>query len=287
MKNLLLATNLSPNSLYALERALLVARLHRADLHVVHVAPGGGQGAEEELGRQVAAAVDYLESALSDDFGAGFFPASFKSVTGDPVQSIVEEAAACNADLIVTGLSERAPGAGFVDGTILEGVLMSSARPAIVVKARPTRHYENVMVGLDLSPSSRHAYAMALRIAPTADFTIAHANEGGSDLAVLRKELLQVARQCVAEVRRDVGMHEGAIDVRIEDGSVAEVLDRCARNCAPDLVAFGKHNRASSHRPYIGSGARSVLEMLDADMLVVPPGSAQDDRHRRDPTALP
>jgi nucleotide-binding universal stress UspA family protein len=272
MKNLLLATNLGVNSQQALERALLVARLHKAALHVIHVASAHDGSAEEELARQVAAAVAYLEAQLPEEFGAGFEPASFKSVAGDPVKAIVAEADTCDADLTITGLSEKLGARGLIDGTILERLLMASAKPSIVVKARPARNYESVLVGLDLSPTSRHALDAALRVAPTADFTIAHAKEAGPRDGDIADKLARTTRECLAAARKDVGIHEGAVQIMSEDGTVADVLSRCARKSPPDLVAFGKHNKGLSHGPYIGSGARGVLEELDADMLVVPPG---------------
>lgn len=77
-KNLLLAINLGLNSQQALERALLVARVHQAALHVIHVAAGHYGSAEEDLARQVGAAVAFLEAELSEEFGAGFNATSFK-----------------------------------------------------------------------------------------------------------------------------------------------------------------------------------------------------------------
>jgi len=272
MKNLLLATNLGVNSQQALERALLIARLHKAALHVIHVASAHDGFAEEELARQVAAAVAYLEARLPEEFGAGFEPASFKSVAGDPVQAIVAEADMCDADLTITGLSEKSGARGLIDGTILERLLMASAKPSIVVKSRPARNYESVLVGLDLSSTSRHALDAALRVAPTADFTIAHAKEAETGDGDTGDKLARITKECLAAARKDVGVHEGAVQILIEDGPVADVLSRCAGKSAPDLVAFGKHNKGLSHGPYIGSGARGVLEELDADMLVVPPG---------------
>ena len=178
----------------------------------------------------------------------------------------------CDADLTITGLSEKSGVRGLIDGTILERLLMMSARPSIVVKSRPTRNYESVLVGLDLSPTSRHALEAALRVAPTADFTIAHAKEAGPGDGDTRDQLARTTRECLAAARKDVGVHEGAVEIVIEDGLVPDVLSRCARKSAPDLVAFGKHNKGLSHGPYIGSGARGILEKLDADILVVPPG---------------
>ena len=271
MKNLLLATNLGLNSQQALERALLIAKMHKAALHVIHVTASDDGYAERELAQQVRAAIAFLETQLSEEFGAGFEPASFKTVAGNPVQAIVAEAEMCDVDLTITGLSEKSGARGRIDGTILERLLMTSARPSIVVKSRPTRNYESVLVGLDLSSTSRHALEAALRVAPTADLIIAHAKQAGSGDGDTREKLARITKECLAAARKDVGVHEGAVQILIEDGPVADVLSRCARKSAPDLVAFGKHNKGLSHGPYIGSGARGVLEELDADMLVVPP----------------
>lgn len=152
MKNILLATNLGLRSQQALERALLIARAHNATLHVIHVASHSDIEAEDLLTQQIHQATQHLESELEDAFGAGFAPASFKKVFGDPVEAIGMEAKSTQADLIIAGSSEKPGMTGPIDGTILEQLLMLANRPLIVVKSRPTRHYERALVGLDLAP---------------------------------------------------------------------------------------------------------------------------------------
>lgn len=214
-------------------------------------------------------AIRHLEAELEDAFGAGFEPASFKKLVGDPVAAVGAEAKSTHADLVIAGLSER-PGLGSIDGTILEGLLMSASKPLIVVKSRPAGHYEKVLVGLDLSPTSRHALQTALQVAPTADVVIAHARESGA-ADDLRGRLNAVVRDCFAAAHRTVGMHEGSVEIFIEEGAVPNVLARHRERTKPDLVTFGKHNRGPSTEPYLGSGARGILENLEADMLVTPP----------------
>lgn len=74
------------------------------------------------------------------------------------------ETEACDADLTIISLSEGPQVRGSFDGKILERLLMTRARPSIVVKSRQTRRYESVLVGLDLSPTSRHAFEAALGV---------------------------------------------------------------------------------------------------------------------------
>lgn len=268
MKTILLATNLGPRSQNALERALLIAREHRAALHVRHVSNQTATSTSERLREQVVAGVDRLEHELGDEFGAGFRPASFERVSGDTADAIAAQAEACDADLIIAGLSEASPGA--LEGTVLERLLMTAGRPLIVVKSPPAHRYERVLAALDFSAAARRALEVTLQIAPGADFTIVHAREAGTD-DTLYDRINSTVRNCFDTARRSVGTHEGAVDIRIAAGRVTEVLAEEARRCSPHLVVFGRHDKDRSTGPYLGSGARGILESLDADMLVTPP----------------
>jgi nucleotide-binding universal stress UspA family protein len=265
MKSLLLATNLGTSSRHALERALLLARRQNAQLHVVHVT-GEANGAGADVSRHVQDAIERLEHDLEDEFGAGFAPASVQEVAGSVPDAIARAAAAVNAELLIAGLPENSGRS--LDGTILEQLLLHASRPLIVVKTKPTSAYERVLVGLDLAPTSFHVLETALRVAPTANFTIVHAAAGNATSEELREQINGVAQQCVAASSRKVGFHEGAVEIRIENGAVGELMKQCAEQFDPHLVAFAKHNRGSSASPYLGSGARAILESLDADMLV-------------------
>ncbi|QDZ01541.1 universal stress protein [Nitratireductor mangrovi] len=270
MKQILLVTNLSPNSQHALERALLVAKIHRAALHVLHVSVVDDVSLSRPLELQVREAINRLESELEDDFGAGFAPASTNVATGDPVEAIRAAGTSYGAEIIIAGHSEKSPSDGSLAGTVLESLLMTCGIPLIVVKSRPAHHYEKVLVGLDPSPTSIHALAVALQVAPTADFVIAHACENQAD-TVTYDRINTIVQGCLERLAKAVGLHEGAVDIRIENGSVRQVLGRHVSRFGPQLVAFGRHRRGPTASPYLGSGARSILESLDADMLVTPP----------------
>ena len=267
MKRILLATNLGPSSCHALERALLVAKSHTASLHVLHVAPLENEEAPDTLARQVEAAIERLQRNLEDEFGAGFAPESAKSLTGDPVLAIAAEAKSVEADLLIAGLSESADARASIDGTILKQLLIECDAPIVVVKSQPSRGYEKVLVGLDLSPTSHRALETALQVAPTAHFAIVHASERQGD-DDLRAKINRIVRGCVSITRTAMGLHQGAIDIYLETGDVADVIARHANQLAPDLVVFGRHNRGAANGPYLGSGARGIIEALDADMLV-------------------
>ena len=268
MKTILLATNLGPMSRFALKRALLLARRRNAALHVLHVTDRVADTLEDPLGQHVDEVVEWLERELEDDFGAGFRPASIGRIAGSPAAAIVAKSEAIGADLLVVGLTERPAGDRFLEGTILERLLLLTPTPLLVARTEPKGCYEKALVGLDLGPTSRRALETALKVAPTADFLIVHANEADVSDSGLHDKINNVAQHCFAAARRAVGFLEGAIEIRVETGSVGGAMQRNARRFNPDLVAFGKHNKGVSAGPHLGTGARAILENLDTDMLV-------------------
>ena len=193
VKRVLLATNFSPASLFALKRALLLARLHNAVLSIVHVCATDVDA--DRLARHVKKAVAELERDLEDDFGAGFRPTSVERVKGEVGEGIASAAYDMKADLIVAGLSEKLSGA--IDGTLLEHLLIATRVPLLIIKGNPRHNYERVLVELDLAPASGRVLEAALHIAFTADFAVVHANEAEGDEADIRKAINDVVRQSV------------------------------------------------------------------------------------------
>lgn len=268
MKKIVLATNLGPMSRFALKRALLMARRRNATLHVLHVTDRVPDAPIDPLGQHVDHVVEWLEQERADEFGAGFRPASVEKIVGSPAEAIVAKSEIIGADLIVVGLTERPAGNRFLEGTILERLLLLSPTPLLVVRNEPKGQYEKVLVGLDLGPTSRRALETALRVAPDADFLVAHANEENVGSNNLYTRINDITRRCFTAARRDIGFTEGLIEIKVESGAAGEVLQRNAARFSPDLVAFGKHNKGVVADPFLGTGARAILENLDADLLV-------------------
>jgi universal stress protein E len=57
--------------------------------------------------------------------------------------------------------------------------------------------------------------------------------------------------------------------VRIAEGTVPEMLTRCAQDVIPDIVVMGAAHRSRLGRLLIGHTAERVLDALDCDVLVV------------------
>ncbi len=264
MKRFLMATNLGATSRFALARAFLLARARNAALHILYVADDG----DDALARHVEATIGWLEQELEDDFGAGFAATSVKRTSGPVVEAIVAEAQAVGAELLIVGVTEHPHGDRILEGTILEQLLVNAPLPLLVVRNEPRGHYENVMVGLDLGPTSPFVLECALKVAPTGHFTIVHAQETEDRDMSVRQRINEIVRRCIVLAEREVNLADSSLVIRVDTGSVGAVITRHAELARPDLVAFGKHTKGISADAHLGTGARAILEGLEGDMLV-------------------
>lgn len=153
-QDILVATDFTPNSDHAFKHAVMLARLHQAKIHLIHVVAQVdtsmrsyisavmGQDQLEELEQsheQEAHATlkkqlhDFAEKELAE------FPDDLKRFagaevfTGNPVSCILTEAARLNADVIVMGTHSKGALEHAFLGSVAEKVLQKSNRPIFVI----------------------------------------------------------------------------------------------------------------------------------------------------------
>lgn len=139
IERVLLATDLSPASTLATERAFELAGGLHASLLVVSVIdprqlrlPGGRFGSRVD---QVRAAREAAVSALVETGRALGVPVSFLIWEGDPGEAIVEAARAERTDLIVVGSHGRGPLGRALLGSVSDHVVRNAPCPVLVVRA--------------------------------------------------------------------------------------------------------------------------------------------------------
>jgi nucleotide-binding universal stress UspA family protein len=153
-KDILIATDLTPNSEHAFKHAVLLARHSKARIHLVHVVPeidagfrsyvsaimGEGklekfevaheEGARAEIKRELE---EFARQELADHPEDLERFAGAIVVHGNPVAQILETADQLDADLIVAGTHGKgALGYTFL-GSVAEKLLRKSRRPVFVV----------------------------------------------------------------------------------------------------------------------------------------------------------
>ncbi|MEJ2471396.1 MAG: universal stress protein [Desulfuromonadales bacterium] len=153
-RNILYATDLTPNSQYAFKHAVLLARTSQAKIHLLHVIPeidAGfrtyvssimGQGTlesfeakhEEEARKELKTK---LEKFIQDELGDR--PEDLKNIAGievvhgHPVGKILMTADSLDADVIVMGTHGQGAITHAFLGSVAEKVLRKTKRPVFVI----------------------------------------------------------------------------------------------------------------------------------------------------------
>jgi nucleotide-binding universal stress UspA family protein len=157
-RNILIATDLTPNAVNAFKHAVMMARRNNARLHLLHVVPevdaavrsyvstimgeGSLDGFEKKHEEEARAEIkkrleDFAREELADHPEDLQRIANIEVLHGHPVAQILLEADRIDADVIIVG----SHGKGAVEytflGSVSERVLRKSKRPVFVVPLAP------------------------------------------------------------------------------------------------------------------------------------------------------
>jgi nucleotide-binding universal stress UspA family protein len=289
IERILAATDFSPPSERAVQRASRLARLTGAQLRIVHVAPERG-ALERWLGPADAGEADMLRGAgvaLSDVCAAveaahGVRPSS-GLVVGKAARSIDEAADSFDADVVVVGARGenesqfREPSLG---GTAVK--LLKRARlPLLLVRRPADEDYRRVLIAVGAGESARRVVAGAKWIAERAQCCLLRAYEVPF-AARLRGDVAQAAVEAyaseqqkaeeaaLASLAADAGFEHPPRSVVVRGAAAGVVLSEL-HVLDPDLVVVGKHER--DHRDALvelGGVALAVASAAHCDVLQVP-----------------
>ncbi|WP_127904039.1 universal stress protein [Solirhodobacter olei] len=279
-KLILVATDMSERSDRALARASQLARQTGAALHILHVV-------DEELPAtiaeaEIASAKVNLNQLTSVGRGLRGLEARLEVVPGDPWRTIVQKANLVDADLIVLGTHRRRGLSGMFEGTTIERVARTSARPVLRVMAPALEAYREVLVAVDFSECARGAARLAFALAPTAAVTLVHAYhipykgltvhigpEG--DMSKAEKDEIEsgLSKQ-IATFLREVDATGRDVRSFLAEGTPDHVLRQqiAARNA--DLLCLGLHSRSWLQDSILGSTAWEMLADCPCDLLLAP-----------------
>jgi nucleotide-binding universal stress UspA family protein len=277
MRDILMATDLSPASGRALSRAVGLAAGSGAGLAVLHVVDDRlPEDLVETVERGAQAAIRSQLSALP---AAAGLAVDIRVIRGDPFAAILEEAWRRKADLVVLGNHRKAPLVDLVRGTTVERVLRQGTFPALVVKDAPAGPYRRCLVALDLATGSRRALETALTLMPHGEFFLLHAYEvpfpaflGGAGTAreVAAQRAVELDRAVEEAIGSLVDGHPGLRErcrLRLVRGEARPALTRAVAELRPDLLAIGGHGRSGIARAVLGSIALEILADPPTDIL--------------------
>jgi len=290
---LLCATDLLPKSEAAIDRAGLLAGELGASLSLLHVVPPSAS--ERVLEQTLQNAVGQLRSRARPPLWREGPAPNVLVRTGNPARLILETLEEMKPDLLVMGPHRPRGVRDALEGTIAAKALSARHCPILIVQREARTKYRNVLLGLDLSATSKAALRAAESLVLTggARARIVHAYEppyegmvhyAGVDISSVAAYAAGWRREAMTAVRDLLKYQSGKFDrysIQLEQGRPSGALLRSIRRSEPDLLVMGTRGRGRIRRVLLGSVASEVLHRAHCDVLVVPQGSFDAKKTRR------
>jgi len=281
MKNILLATDLSVNCDRALAKAVSLAKQHHCVLHVLTVMPEyyvpktWDDNVEEKT-----FAEKVIKSSIDAHPDSEGLTIKITVLTGDTFSTILSFSTESESDLVVMGLHNKTK-EEFRDlfvGTTIERIIRIGTKPVLLVRDKPTSHYDKVLVPTDFSVASQNAFDLAAQLEPKAVFHVLHIYDVPF-AGFIRDGYAQAEVWQAAEDELDLFMNKALERFEAADKSlkVEKTLLRDAHYAGimkivkkekPGLIAMGANGRGGIARAVLGSLAEDVLANPPCDVLV-------------------
>lgn len=290
---ILIPTDGSEGAVRAAEHALALAQAFDAAVRVIGVADVQRAAGPFDAGGVDDRFVEKLKADASESITAIEAITDERVETavleGDPAATIVEDAGAFDADLIVMGTHGRTGVRRYVVGSVTERVVRLADAPVLTARAGiesgPAGDCDDVLIPTDGSEYAGvavdHGIAIAERfdacvhavsIVDVGDLAARVEYTPPTDALERIREQRTDATAAIADRAREAGL-DARTDVR--EGFPASDLLEYADEAGIDLLAMGTHGRTGLNRFLLGSTTERVIRHADAPVLAVnaPPES--------------
>lgn len=282
-QNVMLATDLTPASDRAFERAVQLAAQWNAMLTICHVVEASSprpwgierrmKNAETEIERLMRGSEDAFKSKLSRQI-----------IIGDPAERVIEQARTIGSDFLITGPAHVKVLGDRLFGSTAARILRHARQPLLAVRHREEGPYHKVAVCLDFSDASVDAYLCARALFPDAQLTLVHAYDVSPDWsgrnadrsmdiveAEEKERVIRKAKQDLVDLIAGGDAANLKYTCVMEQGSPQAVLADYVDKHWPDLIVTGTHGRTGVQQAAIGSVTEQFLHTLPCDILAVRP----------------
>ncbi|HYT75224.1 MAG TPA: universal stress protein [Vicinamibacterales bacterium] len=298
IKRILCPVDFSEYSRHALEQAVGLARHHDAAVTVLHVfavapvaevVPVGAPTALEPvtLPASARAGLERELGRFTAPVHSGGASIALHVGEGDPVTTIVEEAEALHADLIVMGTHGRSGFQRLILGSVAESVLRKVACPMLTVPPRADEStsltFTRILCAVDFSEASIHALEYAANFGPDGPREVYALNVVelmAGDGAQLRDQLIgdepdyrtnfkRAAADRLQTAIPDAVRTRGALRELVTIGKPANQILHVAAEEDCDLIVMGVRARSASDLLLFGSTTQHVLREARCPVLTV------------------
>ncbi len=286
----LAATDFSPASLFAVDRAARLAAERGGQCTISHVLETSSfEWLDGLLGAKKSETIHAIEqdaheslvriaAEQADKHGVRL---ATRLDMGAPAVTVANAAEAMGATLVAIGSHGESIVQRILMGSTTIRLLRKSRTPVLVVKQEPQGPYRCVLVPVDFSAASVPSLVLAKAIAPRARLILLHVFDlpyegklryAGIDHGVILQHVIAARKRLLEQMHalaRSAGL--GSSDyvgqvvhgVAVREIAVAERANRC------DLMVLGKHGKNLAEKLLLGSVTSSMLAESAADVLVM------------------
>jgi len=276
--------------------AAAFARWYGARLTVLHVVPtfdpitvgpGSFNGPAQVLIPMSRAEVLSEMRRIAEGAGISSVGTVLSAQDGDPARTIVDQALATAADLVVMGTHGRSGFERLIIGSVAENVVRKAPCPVLLVPPHltaavpPDVTFKHVLCAMDFSPSALLSLGFALDLARQADgvVTVLHAIEWlveeepreytHFNVPEYRRYLIQNTQERVRRLVAEESQTWSAIEDRVVVGRAYREILRVAAESGTDLIVMGAQGRGALGLALFGSTTQQVVRAATCPVLTV------------------
>ncbi len=282
MKSILLATDFSDRSERAAGRAIALASVHGAKLHLIHII-------DDDLPKPIA---DEYERAAETALGEMAEAAKRKGAActallkrGEAHAAINEAAAETGAELVVVGSHRRDPMRNAFIGTTAERMIRAGTTPVLVVRSDEPKDYGCAVVAVDLAEEGigHIERFQELGLAANNCLVPVFAYEAGqfhlmrragaslAELEAMFEEEKKTVEPTVRKLMSDAGLDPDQGVVKPILYNTPDTILKAAAEAKADLLVVGARRKTAFKRFTLGSVSEACLLRAEIDLLVFPP----------------
>lgn len=290
VRTIVAATDFSPGSEAAVERAVQLAAAQGAALCLLHAFDASAWhslagvfdaqrlGADPPLDVRMRQRLVDAAAALAARSG---LEVEARFGVGSPQSTIDAYVRAHAGSIVVVGSRADPEVAGL--GSTASKVVRAPACPVLIVRGPGSRPYDRVLSAVDLREASIRAASLALTLFPSARHHLLYALDPALDRAVwmggfAKEQLQSLHGSMYARAQRELQQLANSLRAQARHPLTADVADDLparailvgAASLPADCVVVGHHGEDAVADSFLGNLAQHVIQYTTRDVLVVP-----------------
>jgi nucleotide-binding universal stress UspA family protein len=298
-RHILCPVDFSESSIRSLASAAALARWYEAQLTVLHVVPTfdpvpvrGDLGYPVQVLQPMTREEVLGEMRRQLDVAHVSSDATLAVLAGDASATVVDQAVATRADLVVMGTHGRRGFKRLLLGSVTETVLREAPCPVLTVPPHAPAAtseavaFKHILCPMDFSPSALQALGFALDLARQANgtLTLLHVVEWLAEeeprssahfnVPEFRRQMLEDAQQRLNALVTAESRTWCEIETAVAPGRAHHEILRAAEAKTADLIVMGAQGRGGMGLALFGSTTQQIVRGASCPVLTVR-GTAQ------------